>query len=89
MPRYEFSKPTPRQLEYLDFIAAWIETHNGKGPSVREIMKAFGLASPRGIQDLLDALERKGLITREALAYKTIRLVDTTNDNKETEDHGT
>lgn len=36
--------------------------HNGVTPSLREICKAIGYSSPRSAQQMLDRLEKKGLI---------------------------
>jgi repressor LexA len=54
---------TPRQEEVLDFI---LETLQGRGypPSVREVCEALGLSSTRGALRHLEALEKKGCISR-------------------------
>jgi repressor LexA len=55
---------TPRQEEVLEFI---LETLQGRGypPSVRDICEAFGLSSTRGALRHLEALEKKGYISRD------------------------
>jgi len=64
---------TKRQREVLDFIRDKIEGR-GYGPTVREIGEAFGIASPNGVMCHLKALEKKGLITREANRSRAIQL---------------
>lgn len=53
--------PTARQLDVLRFIAA-----QRLPPTVREIGDELGIASPNGVQDLLRALMRKGLLEDRA-----------------------
>lgn len=57
------SFPTKRQGEILEFIAAH-RTATGLPPSVREIQRHFGFASPNAASSHLAALERKGLLRR-------------------------
>lgn len=54
---------TPRQEEVLDFILETLE-RRGYPPSVREVCEALGLSSTRGALRHLEALERKGFISR-------------------------
>ncbi len=54
---------TPRQEEVLDLVLEALE-RRGYPPSVREIRDALGLSSTRGAQRHLEALERKGFISR-------------------------
>ncbi|MBL8830150.1 MAG: repressor LexA, partial [Planctomycetaceae bacterium] len=64
---------TPRQLEVYEFIREKIRSR-GYGPTVREIGTQFGIASPNGVMCHLKALEKKGLITREANMSRAIQL---------------
>lgn len=64
---------TKRQGAVLDFIREKIE-NRGYGPTVREIGEAFEIASPNGVMCHLKALEKKGLITREANRSRAIQL---------------
>lgn len=64
---------TNRQREVLDFIRDKIESR-GYGPTVREIGEEFEIASPNGVMCHLKALEKKGLITREANRSRAIQL---------------
>lgn len=64
---------TTRQRDVLDFIRTKIEGR-GYGPTVREIGEAFEIASPNGVMCHLKALEKKGLISREANRSRAIQL---------------
>lgn len=59
------SKPTPRQLEVLRYIASSLRAR-AIPPTIREICERFGWASTIAAVDHLAALERKGLVTRIA-----------------------
>jgi len=54
---------TPRQEEVLDLVLEALEKR-GYPPSIREICDALGLSSTRGALRHLEALEKKGFITR-------------------------
>ena len=54
---------TNRQEEILDFILHYVETE-GYPPSIREIGQKFEIGSLRGVTVHLDALDRKGYISR-------------------------
>ncbi len=54
---------TERQRQVLSFILRSVE-RRGYPPSVREICEELGTTSTRGAQRHLEALERKGYITR-------------------------
>lgn len=59
---------TDRQTQVLAYIVDVLERH-GAPPTVREIADRFGFASPGSVQRHLDALEKKGFLTRrEGLA---------------------
>lgn len=66
---------TPRQLEFLRFLRQYAADH-GYAPSIREIMAALGVNSTNAVIDHLDALERKGMITRGRKASRAIALTD-------------
>lgn len=55
-------KLTERQKRVLDFVLSYLDKH-GYPPSVRDVARAFRI-TPRGAMIHLDALERKGYITR-------------------------
>lgn len=66
---------TPKQQQILSYIRVF--THkNGKGPSVREIGRHFGIKSPNGVRDHLIALERKGRLIRREFMYHGLEVVD-------------
>ncbi len=54
---------TKRQEEILDYIVAYIEDE-GYPPSIREIGTKFEIGSLRGVTVHLDALDKKGYISR-------------------------
>src|SRR5215475_3081336 len=64
---------TERQREIYAFIADKI-VNRGYGPTVREIGTAFKIKSPNGVMCHLKALEKKGLITREAHMSRAIQI---------------
>lgn len=65
---------TPRQSQVLAFIEQHVATH-GFAPSVAEIARAFGLASPNGVAKHLAALEQKGWLTVAPGKARGLRLV--------------
>ena len=66
---------TKRQLEIYEFIKDKI-LNRGYGPTVREIGNNFGIRSPNGVMCHLKALEKKGMITREAHMSRAIQLTE-------------
>ena len=66
---------TPRQREIYEFVKDKI-MNRGYGPTVREIGNEFGIKSPNGVMCHLKALEKKGLILREANMSRAIQLCD-------------
>jgi repressor LexA len=68
------SQLTERQREIYDFIREKIEGR-GYGPTVREIGEAFDIMSPNGVMCHLNALVKKGLITRKGRSARAIQLV--------------
>ncbi len=65
---------TKRQEEIFDFIRDKIEVR-GYPPTVREIGEAFKIQSPNGVMCHLNALVKKGLITRKDKSARAIQLV--------------
>ena len=56
--------PTPRQAEVLDFIRRyWVE--NGRSPTIRDIVQAFGFATTNAAVCHLKPLAAKGMIEWE------------------------
>ena len=64
---------TPRQRAIYDFIKDKI-VKRGYGPTVREIGAGFKIKSPNGVMCHLKALEKKGLISREAHMSRAIQI---------------
>src|SRR5262245_44601482 len=65
---------TPRQREIYNFIRTKIQGR-GYGPTVREIGVEFEIKSPNGVMCHLKALQKKGLIHREANMSRAIQLL--------------
>jgi repressor LexA len=68
-----FDSLTEKQKAVYEFIRDKIRTR-GYGPTVREIGTEFGITSPNGVVCHLKALEKKGMITREANLSRAIQL---------------
>ena len=66
---------TARQREIFEYLREMIIAR-GYGPTVREIALRFGIQSPNGVTCHLKALEKKGLITREAYMSRAIQLTE-------------
>lgn len=58
-------KLTDRQQSILDFIVDEIQ-ERGYPPTLREISARFGISSTQGVRRHIDALEKKGYISRES-----------------------
>jgi repressor LexA len=65
---------TPRQKAVLEFISDYIG-QSGYPPTFQEIADAFGFVSKHGVVRHLEALERKGYITRSDTLARSIRIV--------------
>jgi repressor LexA len=65
---------TPRQKAVLEFISDYIG-QSGYPPTFQEIADAFGIVSKHGVVRHLEALERKGYITRSDTLARSIRIV--------------
>lgn len=68
---------TQRQLEAVRLIAAMTE-RDGTPPTVREMGMALGMSSTNSVSDMLQALEKKGLIERKRGKARSIRLKNRT-----------
>ena len=66
-------KQTDTRARILNFIREFTR-ENGYPPTVREIQRAFGLASPKAVQYHLEALDREGLIERVSHTVRGIHL---------------
>ena len=54
---------TDRQQKILDFISGFTRS-NGYSPTIRDICSSLGIASTNGVNRHLDALQKKGWLTR-------------------------
>lgn len=68
-------EPTPRQAEVLDAIRQAVRA-NGVPPTVRELGKAVGIASPNAVTGHLASLRKRGLIAWESNKARSIRVLD-------------
>jgi repressor LexA len=66
---------TTKQQRVLDVIRRAMRT-TGQPPTVREIGKEIGVLSSCTVQRHLDALEKKGFISRDRYKYRSIELTD-------------
>ncbi len=71
----DLSTLTLKQREIYDFIRQHIDRH-GYPPTVRDIGVAFEIESPNGVMCHLNALVKKGAITRKDKSARAIQLVD-------------
>ena len=65
---------TPRQQQILTMIRGWVDRH-GYPPTMREIARAVGLASPSSVAHQLAVLERGGHLKRDARGSRAVALV--------------
>ncbi|MFQ3592072.1 MAG: transcriptional repressor LexA [Gemmataceae bacterium] len=66
---------TDKQREIYEYIRHHIE-QQGYPPTVRDIGTAFKIESPNGVMCHLNALVKKGVITRKGKSARAIQLVD-------------
>ena len=65
---------TPRQQQILTMIRKWVDRH-GYPPTMREIARAVGLASPSSVAHQLAVLEKGGHLKRDARGSRAVALV--------------
>ena len=65
---------TRRQRTVLEAVKAWIRSQ-GYPPTIRELGQQLGIKSLRGVTTHLDAIAKKGFLTRGSRA-RSIRLLD-------------
>jgi SOS-response transcriptional repressor LexA len=65
--------PTARQLDVLRFVHEHTES-SGHPPTLREIAGHFEWTSINGVNDHLQALERKGLVVRYDYLTRSVRV---------------
>ena len=72
------NKATEKQLRVLNFVNEEI-MKNGYAPTVREICQALNLKSTSTVHGYLARLEKRGLIQKNALKPRTIRVINKMN----------
>ena len=80
---------TERQRLVVTFIEGHIRQH-GFPPTIREIGHHLGIKSTNGVNDHLNALQKKGFLTREEGKSRTLQLTrtDVTVANDDLDDDG-
>src|SRR6185436_1530902 len=73
---------TPSEDAILGFIAEALREH-GRPPTLREIGRAFGIASTNGVRYYLDRLEHSGKIRRDRWTSRGIELQAAEGDVRE------
>ena len=76
---------TERQKKVLGFIETHIKQH-GFPPTIREIGQHLGIKSTNGVNDHLNALQKKGFLTREEGKSRTLQLVHSAEDDAASDD---
>jgi repressor LexA len=77
----EVEELTERQQRVLEFIEAQIH-RNGYPPTIREIGRHLGIKSTNGVNDHLNALQRKGYIKRQDHKSRTLAVVRSGEDER-------
>ncbi len=65
---------TQRQQQVLEFIAAYVN-ERGYPPTYQEIADALGITSKQGVVRHLEALIRKGYLTKDDTTARSLRIV--------------
>ncbi len=76
----EAEELTDRQQRVLHFIETQIRK-NGYPPTIREIGRHLGIKSTNGVNDHLNALERKGYVKRQDHKSRTLAVVKAHEDD--------
>ncbi len=79
------SELTERQKKVLGYIDSHIKQH-GFPPTIREIGLHLGIKSTNGVNDHLNALQKKGFLTRTEGKSRTLQLVHSSNDDVANDD---
>ncbi len=72
---------TMRQQEVLEFIRDEMTEHS-RPPTFREVAARFGIKSTNGVKVHMDALEKKGYITRDSHLARGIELTPLSGEEK-------
>ena len=73
---------TQRQATILQFLTDYIENH-GYGPSLRDISSYFRIKSPKNVTKHLEALQKKGFISRSPGVSRGIEVLNRVHSSKE------
>ena len=65
---------TDKQQETLDFIVTFMKK-NGTAPTINEMREGLKLSSLRSVTQRMEALERKGFITRDRFQHRGISIL--------------
>jgi hypothetical protein len=68
------SQPTKRQSEYLRFIGKYMHQF-GRAPAESDIQRHFLVSAP-SVNHMMQTLERRGFITRQAGVARSIQICD-------------
>lgn len=79
MPPRQTTRLTERQDHAYEFIRDEIRLRK-RPPTIKELCAYLGVKSPNAAWKILNALETKGLITRDRQSPRGIHLVDTDDD---------
>ena len=71
-PQIALKRPTKRQLEYLTFIAKYIQ-HFGRAPAESDIERHFLVTAP-SVNQMMQLLEQRGFIARQPGVPRSIRI---------------
>ena len=71
-------KLTKKQTLVYNFIAEFIENHNGMSPSYRDICAGLGLSSVSAVAEHVDNLVRLGALKKSPGAARSLEVVDFT-----------
>lgn len=85
LPRTPQAELTERQKTVLGYIDSHIKQH-GFPPTIREIGLHLGIKSTNGVNDHLNALQKKGFLTRAEGKSRTLQLVHSHSSDGENDD---
>jgi repressor LexA len=63
---------TAKQYEFLHYLRRYVEQNRGVWPTYREIVEYFGYRSPNSVTQNLQALARKGYLSRDGDQYALV-----------------
>lgn len=66
------ARPTKRQLDYLGFIAKYMQRYGG-APAESDMQRHFLVAGPT-VNQMMQVLEKRGFITRQPGVGRSIRI---------------